>query len=195
MNIQKIYILKVFKAVNDIEVIFLAKAYIENVFKNMRYKILLVENTYYILESTPSFWKILCPFLYWFSSFPVYKIEDRQTLEHIKTPNDFSKSRVRLSVGGFSVLAAYYLRFLTESSTVQLSFYLKMVMLFFAVVCVAVFRLYLNRVKRRRLYKIIDLEQLETGEVEVKPQSWKHVTQMACIYIFFLLLTLLFYYG
>src|SRR5699024_8523602 len=47
----------------------------------------------------------------------------------------------------------------------------------------------------RKLYKIIDLEQLETGEVEVKTTSWKHVTQMACIYIFFLLLTLLFYYG
>ena len=47
----------------DKEGAYCMKVHVENVFKNMRYKIFSVDGEHYILEIKPSFWKILFPFL------------------------------------------------------------------------------------------------------------------------------------
>src|SRR5699024_6232441 len=88
------------------------KVHVENVFKNMRYKIFSVDGYDYILEVKSSFWKFLFPFLYWFFPCPVNKEEDKETIKRIKTPENWSinKSGVAASAGGFGALIAILLR-------------------------------------------------------------------------------------
>ena len=173
------------------------KVHVENVFKNMRYKLFSIDGVYYILEIRPSFWKSLFPFLYWFFPFPVYKVEDEETVERIKTPESWSmnKSSVAISAGGFAVLGAYYLRYLTESATFQFPVYLKFVIITLAMLSVIVLRLYVNRIKRKSLSNKVNLNQLRKREVNVKPQSFKQVIQMIISYVFFLFFVVIFYYS
>lgn len=173
------------------------KVHVENVFKNMRYKLFSIDGVYYILEIKPSFWKSLFPFLYWFFPFPVYKVEDEETIKRIKTPESWSmnKSSVAISAGGFAVLGAYYLRYLTESATFQIPVYLTIVIMILTILCVFILRLYVNRIKRKSLSEKVNLNQLRKREVNIKPQSFKQVIQMIISYVFFLFFVVIFYYS
>lgn len=171
------------------------KVHIENVFKNMRYKIFSIDGDHYILEIKPSFWKILFPFLYWFFPFPVYKAEDEETIKRIKTPESWSmnKSSVAISVGGFGVLIAILLRGKIDDLIIQMPLSVKIISVIFTVLCILFIRLYVNRVKQHDLYKKVNLNQLDKTYVKVKPQSLKHIFQMIIIYLFFLSFAALFY--
>src|SRR5699024_7335823 len=88
------------------------KVHVENVFKNMRYKIFSFDGDHYILEIKLSVWKIVFQFLYWFLPFSVYKVEDADTIEKVKTPENWSmnNSCVAVAAGGFGALSAILLR-------------------------------------------------------------------------------------
>ena len=164
------------------------KVHVENVFKNMRYKIFSVDGDHYILEIKPSFWKILFPFLYWFFPFPVYKVEDAETIKRIKTPENWSmnKSGVAASAGGFGALIAILLRGKIDDLVIHMPLIAKIISVIFTILCILFIRLYVNRMKQRDLYKKVNLEQLDKSYVKVKPQSFKHVFQMILTYLFFL---------
>ena len=49
-------------------------------YKNLRYRILVVNNETYILDLGHSIWKILFPFLFWVFRNPVYKV-DQETAD------------------------------------------------------------------------------------------------------------------
>lgn len=70
----------------------------EHVFKNIRYKIIRVNEDYYILDMDQSIWTIIFPFLFWFIPHTVYKI-DRYTFEELKMPLKYQGGR-----GGFILL-------------------------------------------------------------------------------------------
>src|SRR5699024_2031432 len=139
------------------------KVHVENVFKNMRYKIFSVDGDHYILEIKPSFWKTLFPFLYWFFSFPVYKVEDTETIERIKTPENWSmhKSGVSVSAGGFGALIAILLRDKIDDLVIHMPLIAKIISVIFTILCILIIRLYVNRMKQRNLYKKVNLDQLD----------------------------------
>jgi len=165
------------------------KVEIHNVFKNARYKFFQTEDgTYYIVEIKPSFRKMLFPFLYWFSSFPVYKVEDKETIERIQTPESrsFNKITAVLAMGGVAKLMTTFTREKEEMLTFDLSLYMKFFLFFLTIFLVLVIRLYVNKAKFNDLSKHVDLKQLERLKIKAKPQSFKHIAQMFGIYIFFL---------
>src|SRR5699024_10876510 len=131
------------------------KVHVENVFKNMRYKIFSVDGDHYILEIKPSFWKILFPFLYWFFRLPVYKVEDAETMKRIKTPENWSmnKSGVAASPGGFGALIAIFLRGKIDNLVIHIPLIAKIIIVIFTILSILFIRLYVNRMKQRDLYK------------------------------------------
>ncbi len=171
------------------------KVSVHEVFRNMRYNFFEVDDVYYILETKPSFWKTIFPFLYWLFPFPVYKVEDEKVIGRIKNPESQSmnKSNVALSAGGFAVLAATLLRDKIDDLVIQTSLPMKIISVLFIVLCILFIRLYVNRVRQRNLYKIVDLTHLDKTYVKVKPQSFKHFIQIVSIYLFSLLFAALCY--
>ena len=55
--------------------------------KNIRYKLVNVEDEYYILDQDRPIWLILFPFVYWFKSHWVYQI-NQPTYEKLKQPDE-----------------------------------------------------------------------------------------------------------
>src|SRR5699024_9255639 len=164
------------------------KVHVENVFKNMRYKIFSVDGDHYILEIKPSFWKILFPFLYWFFPFPVYKVEDAETIKRIKTPENWSMNKygVAASAVRFGVLIEIFVSGKIDDLVIHMPLIVTIISVIFTILCILFIRLYVNRMKQRDLYKKVNLEQLDKSSVKVKPQSFKHVFQMILTYLFFL---------
>ena len=171
------------------------KVSVHEVFRNMRYNFFEVDDVYYILETKPSFWKTIFPYLYWFFPFPVYKVEDKKVIGRIKNPESQSmnRSNVALSAGGFAVLTATLLRDKIDDLVIQTSLPMKIISVLFIVLCILFIRLYVNRVRQRNLYKIVDLTHLDKTYVKVKPQSFKHFIQIVSIYLFSLLFAALCY--
>ncbi|MDY0404077.1 DUF443 family protein [Virgibacillus sp. 179-BFC.A HS] len=59
---------------------------IKNMHKNVRYRILIVNDKKYILDMGKSFLKILFPFTFWILPNTVYRIENENDLEQKKAP-------------------------------------------------------------------------------------------------------------
>src|SRR5699024_11103779 len=105
-----------------------------------------------------------------------------------KTPENWSmnKSGVAASAGGFGALIAILLRGKIDDLVIHMPLISKIIRVIFTVLCILIIRLYVNRMKQRDFYKMVNLELLDTSYVTVKPQSFKHVFQMILTYLFFL---------
>lgn len=171
------------------------KVNIHEVFRNMRYNFFEVDGVYYILETKPSFWKYLFPFLYWLFPFPVYKVEDEKVIERISIPENSSvnKSSLMWSIGGFVVVIPTLLRGKIDNLTLSMPLYIKIITVVITIGIVVLIRLYVTRAKQRDLHNKVDVTQLEKLYVKVKPQSFKHVFQMIFSYVFLMSLMALFY--
>ena len=79
---------------------------VQDVKKNMRYKILSINGEHYLLDIRPSFWKNLFPFIFWLLPFRVFRIEDMVVLEKLKSKKIKQKSSMNtvLFAGGAGVL-------------------------------------------------------------------------------------------
>lgn len=171
------------------------KVHVHEVFRNMRYNFFEVDGVYYILETKPSFWKYLLPFLYWFFPFPVYKIKDKKAIERIKIPDNMpmNKSSLVWSIGGFVVLFSTLLRGKIDNLTLSMPLSVKIMTVILTIICVVLIRLYVTRAKQRDLYNKVDVTQLEKSYVKVKPQSFKHFMQTIFSYGFFMFMSVLFF--
>ncbi|MEJ8778600.1 DUF443 family protein [Pseudogracilibacillus sp. ICA-222130] len=171
------------------------KVEIHNVFKNMRYNYFEVDGVYYILETQPSIWKYLFPFLYWLFPFPVYKVEDEKVIERISIPESSSvnKSSLMWSIGGIVVVIPTLLRGKIDNLILSMPLTVKIITFVITIGIVVLIRLYVTRAKQRDLQNKVDITKLEKLYIEVKPQSFKHVFQMIFSYAFLMFLMALFY--
>lgn len=72
---------------------FQVKCQVKPMYKNLRYRFLITESNYYIVDMGHSYFKILFPFLFWLFPTPIYKLEDVTLLEKFKSPNDKIETR------------------------------------------------------------------------------------------------------
>jgi len=59
---------------------------VHGVFKNLRYRILIIDDEQYILDMGHSLWKLLFPFFFWMLPNPVFKVDDLNIVEKLKSP-------------------------------------------------------------------------------------------------------------
>src|SRR5690625_7706611 len=75
----------------------------------LRYKVLTINQDNYIIDSDKPLWVLLFPFFYWLIPHTVYKIEDEEALQQIKSPkakqSKHSYGRIFVA-GGISVVSA-----------------------------------------------------------------------------------------
>lgn len=62
------------------------KCTVFGVFKNIRYRILIIDDKQYIIDLGRSFWRFLFPFLFWVFPSPVYNVDDPDIVEKLKSP-------------------------------------------------------------------------------------------------------------
>lgn len=85
---------------------------VQRVYKNPRYRILIIEEEKYILDLGQSFWNVLFPFLFWMLPISVFKVDDPEIWRGLKEPQSKQSNigiSVILFVGGLSVLLGQHL--------------------------------------------------------------------------------------
>jgi uncharacterized membrane protein (TIGR01218 family) len=96
---------------------------VHGVYKNLRYRILVIDDQTYILDLGSSIWKILFPFFYWLFPNPVFKVENQEIVKKLKSPevHRTKTGGIGLLGGGIAVVIANLMRPLTDNFDIQSS--------------------------------------------------------------------------
>jgi len=170
---------------------------VHGVYKNIRYRILVIDGQTYILDLGKSIWKIVFPFFFWIFPNPVYKVEDQEIVEKIKTPEvkQVNTGGRGLIGGGIAVLIANLLRPLTDYFDIQSSPFVNSIIVMVVVILLLSLRFYINHLNKKNLYQVVNLEQLPTDRLWIRPKPIKHFYLVSGMYLFFLAFSVLGFYA
>src|SRR5690625_3889634 len=162
----------------------------------LRYKILTINQDNYIIDSDKPLWVLLFPFFYWLIPHTVYKIEDEEALQQIKSPKAKQSKHSYGSIfvaGGISVVAANLLTPLMYYFNIPMATLVKFLMLFLFIGLAVFVRLYMSKVNQENGEIIVKLAQLPTEKLRIRPQSWQYLLMYILFHLFFLALAVLSY--
>src|SRR5699024_6484578 len=156
-------------------------------------RILVIGGQTYILDLGRSFWKIIFPFLIWLFPNPVFKVEDQETVEKIKTPEvaQANTGGKGLIGGGIAVLIANLLRPLTDYFDIQSTPFVNSIIVFIAALLIFILRFYINHLNKKNLYQVVKLDQLPMDRLWIRPKPIKHFFLVLGMYLFFLAFTVM----
>jgi len=164
----------------------------------LRYKILTINQDNYIIDSDKPLWVLLFPFFYWLIPHTVYKIEDEEALQQIKSPKAKQSKHSYGSIfvaGGISVVAANLLTPLMYYFNIPMATLVKFLMLFLFIGLAVFVRLYMSKVNQINAENIVKLAQLSTKRLWIRPQSWQYLLKHTFFYLFFMTLAVSFVLG
>ncbi|QKY69798.1 DUF443 family protein [Lentibacillus sp. CBA3610] len=170
---------------------------VQGVYKNLRYRILIIEEERYILDMGSSFWKILFPFFYWILPNTAYKVKDREIIEKIKTPG-VKQSKTAwdgVLAGVVGVILANLLQPLVNYFDVESTPLVNSIIVAITLLIILSVFYYLNIRSKKSLSRVVNLEQYSKKRLWVRPQSFKHFAFISFFYLFFLGFTILSWGG
>lgn len=160
---------------------------VEFVSKNRRYRIINTNGKYYVLDIENSIWPIFIPFLFWLIPQTIYKI-DYNTVEKLRNPSSGTNNLMPimiLGIGGSAVLSRILKTILDFS--IKTSLIVNVVLLIVSIIIIVLARLYTRKSSDDRLNKLINLEELPTKRIKIKPKGFNQYFIPIFIYLFFLL--------
>lgn len=164
--------------------------------KNRRYRILYLNETYYIIDLEASIWPIFIPFLFWLMPHKIYKV-DFETVERLKEPSTGSNNLgtiMIIGIGGSAVLSQILQPILDFSFETMM--YINVMIAIIFMIVVVLLKSYFHKSSSSRLSELVDLKDLETMIIKVKPKFSKQlilpiVYHLLCL--LFLISSLLFF--
>lgn len=177
------------------------KCNVKGIYKNLRYRILMTEEEYYIVDMGQSYMKVLFPFLFWMFTTPAYKLNDLNILDELKNPKAKQQSDSKIGGGNFAALGGS-IGFLIALSLKPLGDYLlfpdtlmiNTIILAILVLSVLAFLVFINNKSQKDIYRIVNLGALTKEKIWIRPKSIKHFLQVIGSYLFVLILTVVFFY-
>ncbi|WP_449354445.1 DUF443 domain-containing protein [Virgibacillus natechei] len=166
---------------------------VHGVYKNLRYRILVIDDQIYILDLGRSIWKIVFPFFFWMFPNTIFKVENHETVEKLRAPEvkQTSTGGIGILGGGIAVLIANLLRPLTDYFDIQSSSFVNSIIVMISVIMLVSLRFYINHLNKKNLYKVVNLEQLSTERLWIRPKPFKHFSLVLGMYLFFLAFTVM----
>ncbi len=151
------------------------KCKVEQVYKNMRYKVLRLNGNLYILDMDRSFWGFLFPFVYWFMHHKAYKI-DKETYKLIQMPKSeqMSTGSIALLGGGISILFVNLLKPLLSELNLHIVLGIKILFLIIIIILSIFIRLYIHNRLFKNLNRTVDFETLHPIYLKIKPERPKY---------------------
>lgn len=175
------------------------KCDIQSVVKNPRYRILAINGEHYLLDMWRSFWKIIFPFLFWLLPNTVFKVEDPELVKKLREREVKQQTKLgtagTLLGGGIAVFLGNLLTPLIERFGVESTIGINISIVAITIILMSFLFFYMTRLSKNRLYKMINMEQLSTSRLWIRPGSIKRFLQVLFQYFFLLSLTVLFFGG
>lgn len=157
--------------------------------KNIRYKLVNVEDEYYILDQDRPIWLILFPFVYWFKSHMAYQI-NQATYERLKQPDEKKKGKweMILPVAFVSPFLGRVLAPITEKYDNIIPYILNIALLIIFMVIIISIRIYVHQTCHKKTDKIIGgLDILPKRKIKIRPK--KSSNYLVATFGYFLFLT------
>lgn len=123
----------------------------------------------------------------------IFRIKDPELIEKLKV---LKTKQANIGIagvisGGMAVIIANLLRPLTDYFDIHSSTFANLIIVLVAVIFMFSLRFYVNYSNRRSLYKVINLEQLETERIWIRPETTKHFFLVLGNYLIFLAFSVL----
>src|SRR5690625_841676 len=163
----------------------------------LRYKLLLIENEHYLINSDQPIWVMFIQFAYWLMPHTVYKVSDQEVLEQIKSPTVKQEKASFISIFGIgmTVLLSKLLESISGYLEFQTQSLLGIIIFLFMIISVISLRLYISKVNQRNLQKVVNLSNLQKKKLWIRPESAEYLIVYSLLYPFFTLLTAAAIYG
>ncbi|WP_339177692.1 DUF443 family protein [Oceanobacillus sp. FSL W7-1293] len=170
---------------------------VESVIKNLRYRFLIINQEYYLIDIWQSMWQMLIPFSFWIFPKSVYKVQDTNILKKLKKTDTKQGNTSGLGIlgAGIGVVIANLLRMLGNYFELQSSYFVNVVIAVLVLVMVFLLFGFISRVYKSRIYKVVKLDQLPKERLCIKPKSSNHFFVVLLYYFVFLCLTLFAFIG
>ncbi|OEH54452.1 hypothetical protein AQ616_11885 [Oceanobacillus sp. E9] len=168
------------------------KCNVRGVFKNIRYRILEINDEEYILDMGNSIWKIIFPFLHWILPNPVYKINN-EIVDKLAVPEREQPKTISAGTGALGGLIGVFLASLIRPlanmfhipSTSLINFIITILVV---IIALSVF-IYINTRSKRNLTAIVDYKHYPRKKLWIRPPSLKFFSSLCFFYLFFMALT------
>jgi len=161
---------------------------IKRIKKNLTYRIVTIDGEHYLMDTGRPFWKGLFPYSFWVFSHPGYKLDDEKVLDAVEETGDGKWKTLALgSVGGGS---AFFLTPLVEYLDMPTSSLINGLILLLSLTVILFTRLYYSKQNKEKINKIVDLTQLKTEKLIIRP-SISYFLKFTLLYIIFLGLTIM----
>ncbi|WP_449354448.1 DUF443 family protein [Virgibacillus natechei] len=157
---------------------------VQYLFKNIRYRILIIDGEHYILDMERSFWKIIFPFFMWMFPTLVFKVDDQKTVERLQTKEKAGSSLVMFIVG-ISFILGNLLTPLMDYFEIQSSLLVNIMLVFPALILVALIYYSISRMRKQRMYTVVKFDTLPKNELWIRPRSVKQFFKVLYVYIVF----------
>lgn len=159
------------------------------VYKNPRYRILSIDDKQYIVDAGRHFWNILFPFFHWIFPNRVFKVDDPNIIEKLKSPET-----KRTNTGNAGTLGAGIGIALSTLVLEPLSNYLKLpstplvnaVILMIVLMFMSLLYVTLKTTLKKNLYHVVNLDELSTDILWIRPRSIMFFFRVVFAYVFFM---------
>lgn len=168
-------------------VVIFMKGEVLHIHRNIRYRLISINDTRYIVDLDYPLLVFFFPFLNWMKSHVVYKIIDENQLEQLKViKSTDTKVGYTLLTGGLSVLGANLLEMVMDKFEISMPNVINYIILFTFTILIVFCRFHISRRNKRKLYDIVQLEKLEKIKIRFGPQNVKHFFLFLILYLGFL---------
>ena len=143
---------------------------VEHMFKNVRYKLLQVDNKYYLLDMDRLVWSIVFPFIYWFVPHLVYQI-DKANYESLKIPDEQRGGRIWgvLAIAGISVPLGRLIGSISDQYIDAMPYVFMMIMFIVFIGISICIRLFVCRSNNRKMNNRIRLDMTPKRHIKIRP--------------------------
>ena len=156
--------------------------------KNIRYKLVKINDEYYVLDQDRPIWLILFPFIYWFKSHLVYQINE-SAYKRLKHANEEKggKWKMILPVAFISPFLGRLLASITERYDYLIPSVLSIILVVIFIVITLGVRIYVHQACYKKTDKMTGgLEQLPKRKVKIRPKKISNYLVASLGYLLFL---------
>ncbi|GLO65761.1 hypothetical protein AQ616_11870 [Oceanobacillus sp. E9] len=155
---------------------------VQHLEKNMRYRFLIINGEYYIMDMKRSFWKIIFPFLFWLTPSPVYKVDEHHIVEQLKGETIEKAESSPVSLGGFAYAIGILLAPLMGYFIIPSSQLTNIILLILTLITVSLLYFSISRKHKKKLESVIKIETLPRNLLWIVPSSAKLVFKLVAAY-------------
>ncbi|MCR6097465.1 DUF443 family protein [Salipaludibacillus agaradhaerens] len=159
---------------------------IKRIKKNLTYRIVTIDGEHYLMDTGTPFWKGLFPYSFWLFPHTVYKCDDEKLLADIQAPPEQKAKINSIVMGCIAIFLWKIVDSVLDYFNLNVSLMMTIVILLIATVAMGICRCYISSRYKRMFHMQVNLKELSTEKMRIRPISKKIILVSLLVYVMFL---------